>query len=69
MVPSDYLRRAGYTFDRDLNEWNQVEDRHHDKIGNTLRVGDDLEFTVEKLHECNGVISLEGCEPVVVKNR
>jgi hypothetical protein len=32
-----------------------------------VAIGDSIKFTVEKMHECNGLISLEGKEPVIVE--
>jgi len=62
VVHADDLREAGYIFDIELNEWKK------DKSGfsDSLEVGLDIEFTVEKVHEVNGDFSLEGSKPTIV---
>lgn len=59
MVSSDHLQSAGYVFDEDLHQWILEGDCQ------ALGIGDKVEFTVQKLHECAGVISLEGSQPSV----
>lgn len=59
MVSADSLRESGFLFDSDLNEWSQ---------GNTraaVQVEDALICKVEKIHGCNGMISLECSEPSI----
>ena len=41
-------------FDSDLNEWSRVES------GVVVRIDDEVVFTVEKIYECSGLISIEG---------
>lgn len=59
MVSSDHLHLAGYVFDRDLQQWMQ------EKEPNVLGNDDKVDFVVEKIHECEGVISMEGSHPSV----
>ena len=66
MVSADNLREKGYFFDRDLNEWNMGRSAGSDDNGGAIAIGESLEFSVEKLHECNGIISLEGADPKLV---
>mmetsp|Transcript_20482 Transcript_20482/g.19708 ORF Transcript_20482/g.19708 Transcript_20482/m.19708 type:complete len:305 (-) Transcript_20482:350-1264(-) len=72
MVNADHLRDAGYVFDTELNEWRKdnsdSEEDPTSGFGDSLGVGVDIEFAVEKLHEVNGVISLEGSEPKIIEH-
>jgi len=60
MVNSDSLMNSGFTFDTDLNQWVK------DESGMSIAEGDIVQFTVEKLHECEGLISLECKDPVTM---
>lgn len=60
MVNSDSLTNSGFTFDTDLNQWVK------DESGMSIAEGDIVQFTVEKLHECEGLISLECKDPVTM---
>jgi hypothetical protein len=63
-VSAEALRLAGYTFDKEMNEWSQsAEGDGGDCI---VAKGDKMSFRVEKLHESNGLISLEGSQPSVI---
>ena len=63
MVPAEELRRLGYEYDMDSNQWSTERDA---KTGELLpsplpiSVDDRIGFTVSKLNELNGIISLEG---------
>lgn len=58
MVSSNQLEATGYTFDKTLQQWEN---------GTTILGNEDnIEFTVAKLHECEGIISMEGSEPSIV---
>lgn len=63
MVPAEELRRLGYEYDMDSNQWSTERDV---KTGELLpsplpiSVDDRIGFTVSKLNELNGIISLEG---------
>jgi hypothetical protein len=57
MVSSDHLHSAGYVYDQELQEWTQEEGSG--VLGNEDRV----EFIVQKIHECAGIISIEGSNP------
>uniref|UniRef100_A0A7S2UC88 RPA43 OB domain-containing protein n=1 Tax=Attheya septentrionalis TaxID=420275 RepID=A0A7S2UC88_9STRA len=61
MVSSDHLRAAGYIFDRDAQHWTSSVDN------TAIGIDDQVEFSLDKLHECAGVISLEGCNPSVTR--
>eukprot|EP00979_Chaetoceros_neogracilis_P003322 scaffold583_cov279-Chaetoceros_neogracile.AAC.11 len=61
MISAEFLRESGFTFEADLNEWSK------DDTMTPVAIGDSIKFTVEKMHECNGLISLEGKEPVIVE--
>jgi hypothetical protein len=61
MVSSDHLRAAGYIFDRDAQHWTSSVDN------TVIGIDDRVEFSLDKLHECAGVISLEGCNPSVTR--
>lgn len=54
MVPAEQLEEAGYLFDRDLQHWA------HDATSKILGYDDCVDFTIDKLHECAGIISIEG---------
>lgn len=60
MVNSDSLTSSGFTFDTDLNQWVK------DESGMSIVEGDVMQFTIEKLHECEGLISLECKDPVTM---
>ena len=59
MIPAESLRESGFSFDGDLNEWSK------DDTMTPVVVDDEIKFTVDKLHECNGLISLECRDPVI----
>ena len=60
-VTSDNLVTAGFSFDADRGEWVHEDD------GSTAIAADEaVDFTVEKVHECAGTISMEGTDPTVV---
>ena len=75
MVDAEMLRECGYNYDYDSKEWKKkdktnyddddggVEDSSKYDDDGILRVGDELFFDIEKVHECNGLISLEGSNP------
>lgn len=55
-IPASFLREAGWTFDETLEEWIGPE---------ALTIGRKVEFTVDKVYESNGIISLEGSKPIL----
>ena len=61
MISAEFLRESSFTFDADLNEWSK------DDTMTPVAIGDSIKSTVEKMHECNGLISLECKEPVIVE--
>ena len=58
MISAESLRESGFSFDADLNEWSTVDTM------TPIAIEDSIKFTVEKLHECNGLISLECKDPI-----
>lgn len=57
MVSAEPLRNAGYFFDADLQKWVS------EAGSQTISVGSKITFEVEKVHECEGTVSLEGVNP------
>lgn len=57
MVSAEQLRGAGYSFDADLQKWVS------ESGGQTISVDSTITFEVEKIHECDGTLSLEGVKP------
>ena len=57
MVSADELHAAGYTFDPDLQNWAS------ERGSQTISIKDKIKFLVEKVHECDGTVSLEGVKP------
>jgi hypothetical protein len=57
MVSAEQLRGAGYVFDADLQKWVS------ESGGQTISVNSRITFDVEKIHECDGTMSLEGVKP------
>jgi hypothetical protein len=57
MVSAETIREEGYTFDMDLQNWS--------KEGGSLTIssGSKVNFVVSKIHECDGIVSLEGTKP------
>jgi hypothetical protein len=55
MVSADSLRKVGFAFDPETSDWKNT------KSLATVVNGDKMKFNISKLHECNGLISLE-CE-------
>lgn len=59
MVSADKLRASGFVFDLDLNIWTS-------ETGNsTLSNQDKINFVVEKVHEAEGSVSIEGAQPTL----
>jgi DNA-directed RNA polymerase I subunit RPA43 len=61
MISAESLRQNGFLFDADTNEWSKQDTMV------PISIGDGIKFTVEKVHECNGLISLESKDPVIVQ--
>jgi hypothetical protein len=61
MISAESLQESGYEFDVDLNEWSKP-----DAIG-PIAIDDSIKISVERLHECNGLISLECKDPIVIE--
>ena len=57
MVSAEQLRGAGYNFDADLQKWVS------DTGGQSIAVNSKITFDVDKIHECDGTMSLEGVKP------
>jgi hypothetical protein len=60
MISAESLRQNGFLFDSDANEWSEQNTMM------PISIGDSIKFTVEKVHECNGLIFLESKDPVIV---
>lgn len=59
MISSDHMHSAGYVFDRELQQW--MEEDGTKIVGNE----DQVDFVIDNIHECAGVISIEGSQPSV----
>jgi len=59
MVSSDHMQAAGYVFDDETQQWQ------HQNGNKVLGNQDEVNFVIDKLHECDGMISLEGSHPTV----
>jgi hypothetical protein len=57
MVSAEQLHGAGYSFDADLQKWVS------DSGAQTIAVDSKITFDVDKIHECEGTMSLEGVNP------
>jgi hypothetical protein len=55
MISGDQLRAAGYSFDPELQNWTAGTE--------SISTQGKINFTVEKIHECEGTVSLEGVNP------
>mmetsp|Transcript_4967 Transcript_4967/g.12620 ORF Transcript_4967/g.12620 Transcript_4967/m.12620 type:complete len:278 (-) Transcript_4967:43-876(-) len=58
MIPSSEIREAGYVFDHDLETWSKQGGSQ------SIAAGNKVNFLVEKVHECDGTLSMEGVQPV-----
>ena len=68
MVPAEELRRLGYEYDMDSNQWSTERDAKSGELLPSplpISVDDRIGFTVSKLNELNGIISLEGDDAVM----
>ena len=59
MVPADALVEHGFRFDHDTYKWES--DEHQNLVV--------VQFEVEKIHECAGIISIQGIKPVAIKSK
>jgi DNA-directed RNA polymerase subunit E'/Rpb7 len=59
MISSDHLQSAGYVFNPQSQQWTDESDSK--VLGNE----DKVDFVLEKIHECDGIISMEGSNPRV----
>ena len=57
MVSAETVRQAGFKFDEDLQVWSN--DDGSETISNTSKIN----FIVQKIHECEGTVSLVGSKP------
>lgn len=60
MVPADALVEHGFRFDHDEYQWQWMSNDVTDQMRNLLS----LQFEVERVHECAGIISIQGINPV-----
>jgi hypothetical protein len=65
MISAESLRQNGFVFDDDSNEWrkNTSGDDNGNNGERVVTIDDGMQFTVDKLHECHGLISLECKDP------
>jgi hypothetical protein len=68
MVPADELRIIGYEYGLETNEWSTQRDMTTGEllespvvIGSEDRIG----FTVTRINEANGIISMDGGDPTI----
>eukprot|EP00592_Proboscia_alata_P018549 CAMPEP_0194424138 /NCGR_PEP_ID=MMETSP0176-20130528/23408_1 /TAXON_ID=216777 /ORGANISM="Proboscia alata, Strain PI-D3" /LENGTH=273 /DNA_ID=CAMNT_0039233735 /DNA_START=55 /DNA_END=876 /DNA_ORIENTATION=- len=73
MIPAEHLQRAGYIYDRSMREWcnkgASVDDDDSESPlpqHEVIKVGGSVCFMIDKVHECAGVISLEGQNPSIL---
>lgn len=57
MVSSDHLQSAGYVFKPQTQQWARESD------SKVLGKKGKVDFVVQKIHECDGIISMEGSSP------
>ncbi|KAL3927385.1 MAG: hypothetical protein SGBAC_013107 [Bacillariaceae sp.] len=57
MISGDQLRAAGFSFDEELNNWTSSKE--------TILPKDKVKFSVEKIHELEGTVSMEGKDPAL----
>jgi len=62
MVNADSLRESGFSFDIELNEWSKNE------TDAVIQIDDMMVFTVETIHQCSGLISMECSTPSIIRN-
>jgi hypothetical protein len=63
MISSDHLRACGYSFDSELHNW--VGNQNMNGKSGAICNNDIVNFQVEKIHECEGAVSLEGVNPLL----
>jgi len=57
MVAAEHLVGAGYSFDAEVQKWVSEDG------GQTMSTNSRIIFEVQKVHECEGTMSLEGSKP------
>jgi hypothetical protein len=60
---NDVAANSNESGDDDSNDDNDSNDDDNGREGRVITVDDAMEFTIDKLHECNGLISLECTDP------
>ena len=55
MISGDELRAAGYSFDAELHNWTSSKE--------SISPKDKVKFNIEKIHELEGTVSMEGKNP------
>lgn len=58
MIPSSEIREEGYAFDPDSETWSKQGGSQ------SIAAGNKVNFLVQKVHECDGTLSMEGVKPV-----
>lgn len=61
-IRSELLREIGFTYNAESSEWHKRDGGGNDT---SISIGSVMSFKVQKLLECNGLISLEGANPSV----
>ena len=58
-VPAQHLEASGFKYDRDLQQW--------ERGSSIVRDQDTVEFTLFKIHQAAGTVSLEGADPCLIQ--
>lgn len=59
MISAELLKKDGFKFDDETYEWR----KNTDSVDRVIKVDDGMRLTVDKIHESNGLISLECKDP------
>eukprot|EP00566_Odontella_aurita_P019069 CAMPEP_0113599160 /NCGR_PEP_ID=MMETSP0015_2-20120614/41986_1 /TAXON_ID=2838 /ORGANISM="Odontella" /LENGTH=310 /DNA_ID=CAMNT_0000507253 /DNA_START=154 /DNA_END=1085 /DNA_ORIENTATION=- /assembly_acc=CAM_ASM_000160 len=71
-VSADQMREAGYVFDGESNEWRNGNAAYSEDAAvkkepaapeEMVGASDRITFTLQKVHECDGIVSMEGSDP------
>jgi hypothetical protein len=59
MIPAEALTKGGFAYDEDLQEWSKED-------GSSVFAKDvKVDFTVARIHEAVGTVSMEGSHPMI----
>ena len=59
-ISAELLKKDGFKFDDETHQWR----KNTNTIDQVIKVNDGMQITVEKIHESNGLISLDCKDPV-----